>query len=96
MQFYTEQELYAGNRGGYPLDPGLKALSERLIYGDPNPQPTIQPLQQPLELNANRSRLSAQKRTRRRLNNAARGKRLLTTGLNLGAAAAGQQGGISF
>ena len=99
MQFYSEQELYAGNRGGYPLDPVLKALSERLIYGDPNANKKQTPtqIQQPLEIEgANRSRLTSQGRKRRARNQQRRGKRALTTGLNTGAVAGGKQGGISF
>ena len=94
--FYTEQELYAGNKDGQPLDPLLYKLSMDAVYGKNKP-PAVQPIQQPLEISSkNRSRLSSQSRKRRTRSKAQRGKRALTTGLNTGAVTGGAGGGISF
>tara|TARA_B100002019_G_C21094277_1_gene510206 strand:- start:163 stop:453 length:291 start_codon:yes stop_codon:yes gene_type:complete len=40
---YTPQELYAGNRNGQPLDPGLYAISMRYHFGGGKQQSTQQP-----------------------------------------------------
>jgi hypothetical protein len=93
---YTEQELYAGNRNGQPLDPLLYQLSMDAVYGRNKP-PAVQPIQQPLEISSkNRSRLTTQSRKRRSRTKAQRGKRALTTGLNTGAVTGGSTGGVSF
>ena len=64
---------------------------------DPPTPPQVQQLQAPLEVQGeNRTRLTSQSRTRKRRSQARRGKKQLTTGLNVGAVTGSPQGGISF
>jgi hypothetical protein len=93
IMFYTEQELYAGNRNGQPLDPALYQLSMDAVYGNNKPKPPAPP-PAPVKTKKDKPRIKLKKSRRESLGIGRRSRSQTRVPLNTGSSST--RGGINL